>query len=152
MEMRRKDKLMAAAEVEDVLKDTEYGILGTYGENGYPYAVPVNYVYKDNKIYLHGTNASGHNNINIRQCKKVSFTVVRNTEVIPESFNTKFQSVICFGDIRVLEEGKEPYLKLFLEKYSPDFMEEGMKYIEKAKDKAAVYEITLVEKTGKEKM
>ena len=54
MEMRRKDKLMAAAEVEDVLKDTEYGILGTYGENGYPYAVPVNYVYKDNKIYLHG--------------------------------------------------------------------------------------------------
>ena len=45
---------------------------------------------------------------------------MRNTEVIPESFNTKFQSVICFGDIRVLEEGKEPYLKLFLEKYSPE--------------------------------
>lgn len=51
MEMRRKDKLMAAAEVEDVLKDTEYGILGTYGENGYPYAVPVNYVYKDSRSY-----------------------------------------------------------------------------------------------------
>ena len=30
MEMRRKDKLMDAAEVEEVLKETEYGILGTY--------------------------------------------------------------------------------------------------------------------------
>jgi len=149
MQMRRKDKLMEENELEIVLKDTDYGILGTYGENDFPYAVPVNFVYKDNKIYLHGTNAKGHKNINLKKCPRVSFTVVRNSEIMPENFNTKFESVICFGNICIVEDEKEKILRLFLEKYSKNFIEKGVEYINKAIDNVCVYEIDILEKTGK---
>lgn len=44
-EMRRKDRLLTEKEAREILSEGEYGVLSTMGENGYPYGVPVNYVY-----------------------------------------------------------------------------------------------------------
>ena len=39
--------------VEAILDGADYGILSLVGEDGYPYGVPINYVYYNNAIYLH---------------------------------------------------------------------------------------------------
>ena len=52
-EMRRKDRLLTEKEAREILSEGEYGVLSTMGENGYPYGVPVNYVYLNDNIYFH---------------------------------------------------------------------------------------------------
>lgn len=151
MEMRRKDKAMEQEAVSRLLKEAEYGILATSGEDGYPYGVPMNFVYEDGKVYFHGTIANGHRNQNIASNPKACFTVVRNTEVLPEQFNTKFESVILFGTIREEKEKKEEILKKIITKYSSSFMERGMEYIAKAFDKVMTYEMTVESMSGKAK-
>ncbi len=39
-----------------ILYDNQYGLLSTVGMDGYPYGVPISYIYVDGKIYFHGTN------------------------------------------------------------------------------------------------
>ncbi|MBU1195345.1 MAG: pyridoxamine 5'-phosphate oxidase family protein [Proteobacteria bacterium] len=51
--MRRKDKAIKAGDAIKLLMKCEYGILSTADNNGQPYAVPLNHVYKDNHIYFH---------------------------------------------------------------------------------------------------
>ncbi|MEI3141507.1 MAG: pyridoxamine 5'-phosphate oxidase family protein [Lawsonibacter sp.] len=52
------------------------------GDNGYPYAIPINYVYDDDaqKIYFHGARA-GHKVDALRACDKVCFTVYGNETI-----------------------------------------------------------------------
>lgn len=151
MEMRRKDKCMEQEAMLDVLKSTEYGVLSTIGEDGYPYGVPVNYAYDDGTIYIHGTGFMGHKNSNLSYSDKVCFNVVRNAEVLPSDFNSRFESVVVFGSAKRADENKVKGLKLLIDKYSQDFQEAGMKYIEKALDKVLVYEIKVESMTGKAK-
>ncbi|GAV22898.1 pyridoxamine 5'-phosphate oxidase family protein [Carboxydothermus pertinax] len=51
-ELRRKDRALPEALAELILTDGEYGVLATAGKE-YPYAVPLNYVYKNGAIYFH---------------------------------------------------------------------------------------------------
>jgi hypothetical protein len=95
----------------------------------------LNYAYKNNSIYFHCAR-SGHKIENIESNPKVSFCVVGNTNVLPAEFATKYESAMAFG-IASEVEGEERYkaLLLLLEKYSPEFIEEGKNYIAQ-KDKA----------------
>ncbi len=70
--MRRKEKELAKEEVVKILLEGEYGILATIGENNYPYTTPLNYVYHNNAIYLHGA-LEGHKIDNIKYKIKYLF-------------------------------------------------------------------------------
>ena len=52
-EMRRKDRQVYDDMVSEILEKGEYGVISVSGENGYPYGVPVNYVYLNGNIYIH---------------------------------------------------------------------------------------------------
>ena len=43
-EMRSKANMLTNEEVENILKTSPNGTLALYGENGYPYSVPVTFV------------------------------------------------------------------------------------------------------------
>ena len=147
--MRRKDRQLQESEAMEVLLKCEYGILSTIGDN-YPYAVPMSYVVANNKIYIHGTCALGEKTKNIHNNPKVCFTVVGNTEVLPSQFATKYESVIVLGTASLCEGStKEMALEKFLDKYSSQYKEEGMKYIKASIDKVSVYEISIDMITGK---
>lgn len=150
--MRRSDKMLTNEEMLEILNTAEYGILSTVGENGYPYGVPVSYLYKDGNIYFHSA-AEGHKLDNMKLNNKVSFCVVKDVALIPDDFNTKFKSVICFGDVIEIEEHKkqEIYI-LLLEKFSNKYMEAGMEYIRKFGAKAKVYKIEIAHMTAKGKI
>ena len=58
-EMRRKKQKLTEKQCIDILKRAKTATLALHGDDGYPYSVPVNYVYLDGKIYFHGAK-SGH--------------------------------------------------------------------------------------------
>lgn len=147
--MRRKDRQLEANEIKDILQKNKYGVLSTIGEDGYPYGVPLTYIYEDEKIYFHCA-VEGHKLENISFSNKVSFGVVCDTEILPEQFSTRYQSVIAFGEIKELSENdKENILRKVVEKFSPDFLEKGANYIQAAKERARVFELKIEHITGK---
>lgn len=148
-EMRRTDRKIDRNEALEILEKEEYGILNTIGTDGYPYGVPVNYVYKDNAIYFHCAAQVGHKLENINANQKVSFTVVGKTQVLPEKFGTKYESAIAFGEAAEVIEEKYKILEYFIDKFSPDFKEAGINYIRGSFDKVAIYKIDIKDLTGK---
>lgn len=119
-EMRRKKQQLSQKEIQDILDRGTCGVLAAAGDEGYPYAVPLSYVYDGNHIYFHGAR-SGHKVDAIRRSDKVSFCVIDQDMVVPEEFTTYFRSVIAFGRIRIVEDAdqKRRAAEKLAEKYSP---------------------------------
>lgn len=151
-EMRSKANMLTNEEVENILKISPNGTLALYGENGYPYSVPVNFVYSDGKIYFHGA-AEGYKLDCMKKDPHVSFSVIGKDDIAKENFTTLFSSVIAFGTIRVIDtmEEKIPVLEAMVGKYSAEFMESGKELISKGCGSVA-YELTIDHMTGKKGM
>ena len=105
-EMRRKRQQLSEKESVAVLQRGTAGVLALLGDEDYPYAVPISYVYDDSTIYFHAA-VTGHKIDAIKRCDKASFCVIDQDEVMPEEYTTYFRSVIAFGKIRILEDETE---------------------------------------------
>ncbi len=79
-EMRRKKQELPQQEVLDILHRGTSGVLALLGDNDYPYAVPISYVYDNGKIYFHSAK-SGHKIDAVQRTAKASFCVIDNTGV-----------------------------------------------------------------------
>ena len=147
--MRRADKALPADEITRLLLEGEYGILSTVDAEGQAYGVPLNYVYLNDCIYFHCA-PQGHKIANILANSKVSFCVVGRTRVLPAEFSTEFESVIVFGEASVVQ-GDDRYQALLglVQKYSPEFVTEGHKYIEQFDSRTKVVRIDVNSMTGK---
>ncbi len=149
-EMRRKDRLLSEEAAKEILAKGEYGVLSTIGENGYPYGVPVSFVYTDGCVYFHCAAGKGHKLENISYNNHVSFTVVVDTDVVPDKLTTKYGSTIVFGTAhRVDGEEKKTALMALVEKYSSQFMDVGRKAMAASIDKTDIYKITVDHISGK---
>ncbi len=149
--MRRDDRAISREEALAILEKAEYGVLSTLGEDGYPYGVPVSHVVVDGKICFHCAT-EGKKLENLRYHPRVSFVAVGHTQVMPESFGTKFESVMAFGTAReAAPEDKQRILEALIDKYSPEYKEGGMKYIAASGGRTRVWEITVEHLTGKAK-
>ena len=105
--MRRLSQQLPAQECIDILCRNTHGTLALLGDNGYPYALPLSYVYTQGKLVFHGATV-GHKVECLKNCNKASFCVVDKDEVIPEHYTTHYQSVIAFGKVSMLTDfGKE---------------------------------------------
>lgn len=148
-ELRRKDKQITLEEAQLLLTVAEYGILSTVATEGQPYGVPLNYVYTNEAIYFHCA-LSGHKIVNIENNPKVSFCVVGDIEILPADFSTNFVSTVAFGVAsEVVGEERYNSFMALLEKYSPDYLEEGKKYIEKLDKVTKVIKIDIQQIIGK---
>lgn len=148
-EMRRKDRELSQNEAMSILLKGEYGILATMGHE-YPYAVPVNYVVVNNMIYVHGTCEIGQKSENIKRNPKICFTVVGQTEVLSSKFSERYKSVVVLGTAELSNESdKIVALEEFINKYSSEYKDSGMKYIQAAKDKTSIYKMKIESITGK---
>ena len=103
--MRRFKQALSPEECRAVLERGTSGVLALSGDGGWPYAVPLSYVYADGKIYFHSAK-SGHKVDAIRSCPRASFCVIDQDHIVPEEYTTYFRSVIAFGTVRILEEGR----------------------------------------------
>ncbi len=146
--MRRAKKQMSDPNVEALLIRGQDGVLGTIGDNGYPYTVVLNYVYYNDKIYFHCAKV-GHKIDNIKRNDKVSFSVYDSVKVIGEELNTRYQSVTVFGKARVLDATYEVLMEL-IKKYSQIPIQMADQMIAKEIDITSIIEIDIEHITGKE--
>ena len=150
-EMRRIKNQMTDVSAIDLINNCLEGTLGTISvDNGYPYTVVLNYVYLNNKIYIHSAKG-GHKIDNIINNNKVSFTVYSNVKVIQDTFTTKYQSVTLFGKASIIPSTIEILFE-FIKKYSPNFLKKGKKYVEKDFDLPVLIEIEVEYLKGKERL
>jgi len=149
-EMRRKKQLLSEAETIEILRSCTSGVLALTGDNDYPYAVPLSYVYKDGKLFFHFAKA-GHKIDSMAKNNKVSFCVIKTDDVIQKTFTSHFRSVIVFGRARILTEDSEKKyaLECLVEKYSPDYLAEGKSEIEREWKLVTVAEVKIEHMTGK---
>lgn len=123
--MLKAKQLLPAEDTNAVMDRGSNGVLACMGDEGYPYAVPLNYVYFKDKIYFHWAKA-GHKLDSIKKNPKISFAVVDKDTIVSEEYTSYFRSAIAFGRARIAEgdERVEAFHAL-VEKYSGDQPEEA---------------------------
>ncbi len=150
-EMRRFKQALSAEECDAVLERGTSGVLAVTGEGGYPYAVPLSYVWRDGKLYFHCA-AAGHKLDAIRADSRASFCVIDRDEVVPEEYTTYFRSVIVFGRCRELDDRleKRRAIEALAEKYRPGFPAETAAEIDGAWERFIMVELAAETVTGKQ--
>ena len=149
--MRRKRQLLSDDESIGILQKATAGTLALLGDNGYPYAVPISYVYHEGKLYFHSALA-GHKVDAIKKCDKASFCVIDKDDVQPEKYTTFFRSVIVFGRIHIIEDDKEKLAmaRMLGNRYNPNNDESLQKEIEGGLSRMLMIRFDIEHLTGKE--
>lgn len=149
--MRRKRQELAQEESITILQKATSGTLALLGDNGYPYAVPISYVYHEGKLYFHSA-VEGHKVDAIRQCEKASFCVIEQDEVHPEKYTTFFRSVIAFGKIHIIEDETEKLqmARMLGNRYNPNQDEALQKELENGLARMLMIRFDIEHLTGKE--
>lgn len=121
--IRRKKNELDAEEAKALLESVRIGILSVNGDDGYPYAVPVNFLYskEENRIWFHGA-AAGHKAESIEKNDKVCFTVFGNETIKEETWAPYVKSAVIFGRCRRIGDPERALavLRRFAGKYYPD--------------------------------
>lgn len=110
--------------IESFLMEKRVGTLSMCEKESRPYAIPVNYVYWNGKIYIHGMGSGKKNDV-LAANPSVCFTVFEEhgtvTDSIPCKCDTSYLSVVIFGKGFPVEDTEEKTgaLMKFLEKFTP---------------------------------
>ncbi len=150
-QMRRQRQQLSDEESIGILKKATSGTLALLGDGGYPYAVPISYVYDDGKLYFHSA-LSGHKVDAIRACDKASFCVIDQDNVKPAEYTTYFRSVIAFGRIHIVEDEEEKLAiaRILGNKYNPHQEEALQKELEHGLSRMLAIRLDIEHLTGKE--
>lgn len=147
-QLRRKNKEISIEEIEALLINERRGVLAMNGDDGYPYAVPINYIYdkEENKIFFHGSKI-GHKADAIKNNDKVCFTVYGDETIKDEAWAPYLKSVVIFGRCKMIDS--LDLLKKFANKYYPneELIDEE---INKTKNAVQMYEIEIEHLSGKQ--
>lgn len=149
--MRRFRQQLIKSECDAILSMGTSGTLALLGDNGYPYAVPISYVYADGTLYFHSAQ-TGHKVDAIRQHDKASFCVIAADDIHPSEFTTYFRSVIAFGRIQIIESEDERMsaASLLGTRYNPGDEVGLQKELEKGLSHMLVLRLDIEHLTGKE--
>ncbi|CVH75867.1 Pyridoxamine 5'-phosphate oxidase [Clostridiales bacterium CHKCI006] len=119
--MRRSRQALSQKECEPLLNKATSGVLALSGDEGYPYALPISFVYDEGKLYFHSAK-SGHKIDAIKKEPKASFCIIDQDTIVPEKYTTYFRSVIAFGKLSIIEDELEKYAAIdkLARKYAPN--------------------------------
>jgi len=149
--MRRHRQQLSDEESLGILRKATSGTLALLGDGGYPYAVPISYVYDNGKLYFHSA-MSGHKVDAIRSCDKASFCVIDQDDVRPAEYTSYFRSVIAFGRIRIVEDESEKLAiaRILGNRYNPNQEEALQKELEHGLGRMLAIRFDIEHLTGKE--
>jgi len=122
--LRRADRAMSNEEMLRALERGFAGRLASVSEDGYPYCVPLLYIWANNQVFLHATSALGHLQTNVRREPRVCFELDEPDQVFDYGrfecdSGLAYRSVILFGRIRIAEDTatKQWFCERLMEKY-----------------------------------
>lgn len=106
-EMRRINQKLSLEECIETLKNEPRGILSMFGEDGYPYGIPMNYIYDEveNKLFFHCAKV-GHKIDALKENNKVSFCVYDKGFIKDGEWALNIKSVVIFGKIQFVNDPK----------------------------------------------
>ena len=133
--LRRNKQALSEETCRDLLTKGRRGTLALHGDNGYAYAVPINYYYDEKKhgIYYHGA-LTGHKMDAIASDNRVSFNVISEPMKDEAHWYYEFDSATVFGKMKVIHDPEE-------ERYA--LTKIAQKYFPKEKDIKAEVESSL---------
>ena len=105
-DMRRRDREVSEDEAREILGRAEYGVLATVGQDGWPYAVPLNHALLGNLLYIHCA-LEGHKLENLANEGRVSYCAVASAAVMPSMLSTLYESVVVFGRAALVTDPAE---------------------------------------------
>lgn len=115
---------MTESDAREFLAAQSEGRLATCDASGQPYITPLNYLYRDGKIYFH-SKLAGRKLDNIAEHNRVCFEVstvekLTVTNDRPCACSTRYSSVLAFGAAWVIPQGEEKtaLLNLLVERYA----------------------------------
>jgi len=155
--MRRPEREIKDQEtIKALLDQSHVGRVATVNRRGYPVIKPVNYLYRDGKIYLHSSR-KGEKISDIRRGSPVCFEVDQPVAYVPArgpacKASFYYRSILIKGEAALVNSRKKKteILEKLMERYQP---EGGYGEIaEEILQKTAVIEISVKELTGKENL
>jgi nitroimidazol reductase NimA-like FMN-containing flavoprotein (pyridoxamine 5'-phosphate oxidase superfamily) len=104
-ELVRKKQRLERDEIVRLLLSEKRGVLSLNGDDGYPYAVPMNFLYDEESgnIFFH-SGKRGHKIDALEASDKVSFCVLDGGFVKEGEWALNIKSVVAFGRMRVVED------------------------------------------------
>jgi nitroimidazol reductase NimA-like FMN-containing flavoprotein (pyridoxamine 5'-phosphate oxidase superfamily) len=122
--LRRADRLMDAERVISFVNQAQTGRLATIGSDGYPYCIPLLFIWMNGSVYLHGTNVVGHLRKNIDHSSRVCFELDDTGDVFDYGrfecdSGISYRSVVIFGNISVVTDlaTKQEFCERLMTKY-----------------------------------
>ena len=139
-----------------LLEKSFVGRIATVSKRGIPVIKPVNFLYRDGKVYIH-SSLKGEKVKDIRRGSPICFEVDEAIAYVTArenacSANTYFRSIIMKGKAALVRQGSDKLeiLERLMEKYQP---ERGYGKIPgKILKKTAIIEIVVEEMTAKERL
>jgi len=151
--MRRQERQIR--DEQEIRKILEMGLvcrLGLY-DGQYPYVVPMNYGYRDNRIYFHCAGEGRKIDI-LKKNDRVCIEVDVDSRVVqgqqPCRWTMKYRSVIGFGRARIIDDEREK--KAGLDVIMAHYGGSGGEYDEKPLRLTTVIEVILERMTGKQSL
>ena len=114
----------AIKEIENILAKYETGVL-VLNDKKYPYAIPFNHAFYNNKLYLH-TGKIGKKLSLIKSNPFVSYVIYGVSEKMPDnvrSCHLPYESILIYGKIRIAEdiEEREEAIKQITDQYGTPY-------------------------------
>lgn len=147
--MRRFKQELSYEESIDILKKEPRGVLAVLGDDDYPYAVPMNHIYHNGKIYFHGAQ-EGHKHDAYLNHPKASYCVMDGGVKKDGEWWLTFKSVIAFGKISILHDRQEKLeiMNIIGDAFFPSH-DETLKVMDRLFERCEVFELTIDHITGK---
>jgi hypothetical protein len=154
--VRRADKLMSAERARAILTGGYAGRLATVGPEGWPYIVPLLFVWRDGEVWVHNTSARGHLRTNVEHEPRACFEVDEPGEVFAYGrfecdTSVVYRSVVAFGRIRIVEESrhKAAFFEALMAKYGDPGWARPLSFFPRLAQ-VTVYALAVERMTGKE--
>lgn len=150
--IRKKKNEICIDAAKDLLRLSRRGVLAVHGDEGYPYAIPINYLYdeENNRIIFHGAKV-GHKVDSLKKNDKVCFTIYGNETIKEECWAPYIRSVVVFGRCHLVEnkDNSLGMVKEFALKYYPneDMVNQEIAFSGKG---VQIFEIEIEHLSGKE--
>lgn len=134
--IRKVKNELSPERTKEILHKAPRGVLSLHGDDGYPYGLPLNYVYDEENqtLYFHGTK-TGYKIDCIKKDPKACFTVILEDGIADDGWSKITSSVVAYGlaeEITDKDFARSAMIKL-AKKYYPNMelvdenMEAGFK-------------------------
>lgn len=153
--LRRAERMMSDEALREMIEQGFSGRMATVCKDGFPYCIPMLYVFMDDCVFVHGTSAIGHFRQNVDRDARACFELDEPGEVFDYGrfecdSGLAFRSAVLFGRLAVVSDTatRQRFCERLMAKYRPTGPEREKNFFPRL-DHITVYRFDIERMTGK---